>query len=115
MMRKILYTLILVVFAFGVAEAQSIQVTGLGNVIPGDGSNTPVVTDDTDFGIVNVSSGSVTHTFTITNTTAADIVLTGLNSISGSNPGDFSQTNIVNPLLTGGQSTTFTVTFDPNA
>lgn len=41
MMRKILYTLILVVFAFGVAEAQSVQITGLGNVIPGDGSNTP--------------------------------------------------------------------------
>lgn len=117
MMRKILYTLILVVFAFGVAEAQSVQITGLGNVIPGDGSNTPTTTDDTDFGTVVLGGSSVTHTFTVTNTdpNPLNFILVGLDNIAGSNPSDFSKTNISNPLLFGGQSATFDVTFDPNA
>lgn len=114
MMKKLLYTLIFTILAFGVSQAQSIEVTGLGNVIPGDGSNTPSTTDDTDFGSVDVASGSVTHTFTITNTTVFDLLLTGIDNMSGTNASDFTKTNPVNPLLNPGQSTTFTVTFDPN-
>ncbi len=114
MMKKLLCSFILILTTVGFVQAQSINVTGLGNVIPGDGSNTPVVTDDTDFGSIDASAGSVTHTFTINNITASDLVLTGLNPISGTNPTDFSQGSIVNPLLTAGASTTFTVTFDPN-
>tara|TARA_R110002073_G_scaffold139232_2_gene289351 strand:- start:125075 stop:128854 length:3780 start_codon:yes stop_codon:yes gene_type:complete len=115
MMKKLLCTLLFAIIAIGFANAQSINVTGQGIIIVGDGTNTPGPADDTDFGSVDVASGSVTHTFTITNTTAADLILLGLDPIAGANAGDFSQDPIVNPILSGGQSTTFDVTFDPNS
>ena len=114
MMKKLLCTLLLTVMAIGFSNAQSVSVTGLGNVIAGDGTNTPSVTDDTDFGSLDVAATGVTHTFTVTNTTGADIVLLGLNPLSGTNASDFSQVDVADPLLTAGATTTFTVTFDPS-
>ena len=114
MMKKLLCSLLLIITTIGFIQAQSINVTGLGNVIAGDGSNIPVITDDTDFGSVDITSGLVTHTFTVTNTTGSNLVLLGFNPISGANPTDFILGKLGNPFLTPGASTTFPVSFDPD-
>ena len=50
------------------------DVSGGGFSIP-DGDTTPLVTDDTDFGNVQVGNNNP-NTFTITNTGSADLTLT---------------------------------------
>ncbi len=115
MMKKLLCTVLFTVLALGLSNAQSVTVTGLGNLIAGDGTNTPTVTDDTDFGSLDVAATGITHTFTVTNTTGADIVLLGLNPLTGANASDFSQMDVADPLLVAGGTTTFTVTFDPDS
>lgn len=113
MKKKLLWTLVFTVFALGYAQAQNIDVTGLGIVIPGDASNTPSIADDTEFGTVDVGGTPVTHTFTINNLTG-DVIILGLNSLSNST--DFSQSTSPTPnFILGGQSSTFTVTFDPQS
>ena len=81
-----------------------------------DGDLTPAATDDTDFGSVNVTSGSVEHTFTITNAGSAALSLTGASpyvTISG-NTSDFSLTQTPSSsIAAGGGTTTFRVTFNP--
>jgi len=73
--------------------------------------------DTYDFGPVNVSSGSVTQTFTITNVGLADLLLqSSPNKVvkSGTNSADFTMTQPAASTLAPGASTTFTVTFDPS-
>jgi hypothetical protein len=81
-----------------------------------DGSTTPSATNDTDFGSEDVSSGSATHTFTISNTGNVTLNLTGtpdIVAISG-DTGDFSITQPSgSSVASGGGTVTFTVTFDP--
>ena len=79
------------------------------------GDTTPAAADDTDFGDVAVTGGSLTRTFTISNSGGYTLTLTGspLISLTGPGAGDFSVTTQpvtpVGPNLT----TTFTVRFDP--
>ncbi len=78
---------------------------------------TPSTTDDTDFGSVNVASGTVQKTFTIENTGTGALALNGTPkvAISGANAGDFTvMTQPTSPVAAAG-STTFTITFDPSA
>ncbi|MFO7890213.1 MAG: choice-of-anchor D domain-containing protein, partial [bacterium] len=78
-----------------------------------DGDTTPSATDDTDFGSATVASGAVDHTFTIQNTGSVDLSVSV--SITGSHASEF--TIISAPLspVSSGNSTTFTVRFDPDS
>jgi hypothetical protein len=83
-----------------------------------DGDTTPDVADDTDFGQVDLASGSVVHTFTIQNNGALDLNLTDPSPfviISGADAGDFSLTVIPSSPIAAAGSTTFSITFNPSA
>jgi hypothetical protein len=91
------------------------DVSGYGNSIA-DGDMTPSTSDGTDFGSVLVVGGTNPNTFTITNTGALPLHLTGspLVEIGGAHPGDFNVTvNPSTPIAAEGGTTTFTITFDP--
>jgi hypothetical protein len=96
------------------AVAPEITVAGNGTIDIVDGDTTPSVADGTDFGIANITGGTVVHTFTIQNIGATNLTV-GLPSTTGPNAADFSVTLApVSPVIPGG-STTFQVTFDPSA
>ena len=100
-----------------VLPAQEIDVTGLGVSIA-TGDTTPSVTDDTDFGNVDITVGTNPNIFTIHNTGVANLNLTGALPyvvISGAHAGDFTITGIpATPIIPAG-NTTFTITFNPSA
>lgn len=84
-----------------------------------DDDVTPSTTDGTDFGSVAVTGGTVTRTFTITNSGTA-----ALNLISPvppyyvelMTPSGFSvTTQATTPVASGGGTTTFSITFDPSS
>ena len=94
-----------------------IDISGNGNSIP-DGDTTPDASDDTDFGGILISAGSVVHTFTITNdaSATADITLSGspIVEITGTHASDFIVTADPSTPVSPGGSTTFQITFDPS-
>ena len=63
------------------------------------------------------SDGTVSHTFTISNTGDSNLNLTGdpLVAVSGTNAGDFTVTAQPTSPVAPSDSTTFTVQFDPSA
>ncbi|KUJ59173.1 hypothetical protein AR687_24510, partial [Flavobacteriaceae bacterium CRH] len=92
-----------------------INITGNAATIA-NADTTPSSTDYTDFGMANTATGTIVRTFTIENTGAGALNLTGtpLVSITGANASDFSvTTQPTSPINTLG-STTFTITFDPS-
>ena len=94
------------------------EIAMLGNtVVILDGDATPAAADHTDFGGTDVAAGTVTRTFTIQNTGAAALSLTGspLVAIGGTNPGNFAVTAQPAASVAAGASTTFQVRFDPSA
>lgn len=96
--------------------APEISVTGNGADIA-DGDTTPDVADDTDFGSADITTETVSRTFTITNS-GIGILNLGSNaaSLSGANAGDFRI--VAQPAATvaaSGGSTSVTVQFDPTA
>jgi len=100
-------------FSFPVPE---IAVEGNGTDIA-DGDTTPSPADHTDFGTTSVSSGRVVRTFTIRNLSADALNLTGTPrvAVGGAYAADFIVTvQPATPVAAGG-STTFEVTFTPNA
>ncbi len=108
-----------VVFQLQASPSTSVPVIGIkGNATTiANGSVTPSVTNDTDFGTANVVSGTVAHTFTINNTGTAALNLTGSPkvSLSGTNAADFSVTALPASPVAASGSTTFQITFDPSA
>ena len=84
-----------------------------------DGDTTPSLADHTDFGDVNVSSGTQSRIFTITNTGADVLNLTAgmpLVVISGAHASDFTVTAGPSSTIAGsGGTTQFTIEFDPSA
>jgi len=82
-----------------------------------DGDTTPSPSDHTDFGSVNVTSDTVTRTFTIQNAGGETLNLTGGTpvTISGTHAGDFSVTQPSMLAIAPFGSTTFQVEFDPSA
>ena len=83
-----------------------------------DGDSTPATSDHTDFGAVDVSTGTITRTFTIDNIGTAALNLTGASPyivISGTNAADFTITTLPNTPIAAAGSTTFSITFDPSA
>jgi hypothetical protein len=91
-----------------------INIKGNNNTSIANGDTTPSTNDGTDFGSINISSGSVTRTFTIENTGNSDLNITNT-SITGTNASDFSVTDAEATVVTASESTTFTITFDPSA
>ncbi|HOL66453.1 MAG TPA: choice-of-anchor D domain-containing protein, partial [bacterium] len=97
--------------------APEINVQGNGVNIP-NGDTSPSATDGTDFGSVNVASGTVAHTFTMQNLGDANLNLTGSPRVSiiGTHAADFTvTTQPATATIAPGASTTFVVTFDPSA
>lgn len=91
-----------------------VDVQGNGNSITNN-DVTPSITDDTDFGNAEITTGSVEHTFTIANTGLGSLNLTGSSPyvvITG-HTGDFSLTQIPSNSIATGGNTTFKVTFNP--
>jgi dienelactone hydrolase len=71
-----------------------------------------LVPDSLGFGHVVVKHSSSPQTATLTNTGRAALGITGI-TITGSTPGDFSQTNTCGTQVGAGMSCTITVTFTP--
>ena len=94
---------------------QEISVSGNGLPIY-QGDNTPSTLDGTDFGEVEVDGDAVLATFTIENTGDNALALTGtpLIEITGTHAGDFTVASQPNSTINGGQSTTFTLSFNPS-
>lgn len=86
-----------------------------GTAIRNGGTN-PSPADNTEFGAVRVSGFSVSHTYTITNEGSRPLHLDGtpLVSVTGQHAADFSVTAQPGNLLEAGESTTFTIRFDPS-
>jgi hypothetical protein len=82
-----------------------------------DGDNTPSSYDYTDFGTVAVANGTTSHTFTIYNTGAGNLNLTGTPkvTINGAQAGDFSLIGQPANQIAPSGSTTFTIVFDPSS
>lgn len=97
----------------GTATEQEIEVQGNATLIV-DGDATPSLADWTDFGSTDAVSGTVVQTFTIRNTGTLTLT-TGAFSFTGANAGDFTLTTPPNANILPGNSSNFTVTFDPSA
>lgn len=69
--------------------------------------------DGTDFGGIYVTSGTISKTFTIQNKGNAALTI-GAISFSGTGAADYSVTTSPASSITAGNSTTFTVTFNPS-
>jgi Calx-beta domain len=83
-----------------------------------DGDSTPSVTDHTDFGSTDTAGGTVTRVFTINNSGAGALNLTGTPrvGVGGTNAADFNVTvQPATPVAPTNGTTTFTVVFDPSA
>ena len=96
--------------------AATIVVSGNGVSIT-DGDATPSVTDHTDFGTQAASSGSVTRTFSISNSGLGSLLLSGSPAVvlAGTNADQFSVVQPINKVVKPGAVVTFTVTFDPSS
>ncbi|MFD1614152.1 choice-of-anchor D domain-containing protein [Gelatiniphilus marinus] len=102
----------------GTTTLQEIDIVGNGNPIPHDAplTNIPSVTNDTDFGNVNIAGSTNANTFTINNLgTLTNLNLTGgpLVSISGVDAADFTVTTTPSTPIAASSSTDFIITFDP--
>ncbi|MDX5583354.1 MAG: choice-of-anchor D domain-containing protein, partial [Aureibaculum sp.] len=89
------------------ATGPEIDVLGNGISIIGDGTNTPNIADDTDFGQVAPLASSVEHIFTIQNTGTSPLTV---NPSFTTNPIFAVTTGAISPVAAGG-STTIGVTF----
>ena len=89
-----------------------IELRGAGQTI-NNGDITPATIDDTDFG-TQLTGASRNKTYTILNNGTTALTLTGGSphiSISGTDAGFFSVTQLPNPTISSGGSTTFDITY----
>ena len=99
------------------APSPEIDVSGNGTSIA-SGDTSPVISDDTDFGTLDIAGATNANTFTVTNTGNAVLNLTGTPrvSIGGTNAADFTLTvDAAASVSSGGGTSQFTITFDPSA
>lgn len=92
---------------------RNINITGNGTTVVA-GNTTPSVATGTNFGTANVTNGTVVRTFTIENTGNLDMTISSI-TVSGTNAADFAASVVAQTVISGGSSTTFTATFNPNA
>ena len=96
--------------------ASEMEVKGNNTVIV-DGDITPTATDFTDFGSEDILTGSQAQIFTIQNYGNADLVLSNPSTyvdISGTHAADFTVTGVPTSPIATNNSTSFTITFDPD-
>ena len=86
---------------------QTVSLSGSGTIV----SLSP---STLSFGNVSVGISSAPQTITLTNVSASTLKVTGV-SITGTNAGDFSQTNTCGSSVAAKASCTITVTFKPTA
>ncbi|WP_338763885.1 choice-of-anchor D domain-containing protein [Bernardetia sp. ABR2-2B] len=95
-----------------VVLVSEIEIEGNSLAIP-DEDTTPIVGDNTDFGSILFTTGSIEKTFTINNNGDGILNISSI-SRSGTNAGEFAIGGITFPASVAvGGSATFTVTFDP--
>ncbi len=93
-----------------------IDITGNGSSIANNDA-TPSVDDHTDFGSTTTVGGTLSRTFTITNSGNGDLTLSGTPkvTIGGADAADFSVTaQPSSPVAADGGTSTFTIQFDPS-
>jgi len=90
-----------------------IAVSGNGLSIA-NGDETPSSLDHTDFGIVEIASGTRTRTYTIQNTGDGPLSV-GVIAVGGTHPDDFTVSLQPGGSVAPGESTSFQVVFDPTA
>ena len=96
----------------GTGLAPEIEVYGNGISII-NGSSPASSTNNTDFGTVNITTGTVVRTFTVFNTGALSLTLAAA-TITGADAGSFSITTAPTSPLASNTSTTLVITFDPS-
>jgi uncharacterized repeat protein (TIGR02543 family) len=92
------------------------NVTGnSANIISGDA--TASIFDHTDFGYTDIAAGAVVRTFTMQNTGTETLTLSGSPyvAVGGADAAYFVVSGPASGSIAAGASTTFTVTFDPDA
>jgi autotransporter-like protein/HYDIN/CFA65/VesB family protein len=96
-------------------SAPEISLSGNGQNIV-DGDTTPATSDHTEFGTTDITSGTVSRSFTIENTGSATLTL-GANAatLSGANAADFQVTAQPATTIVPAGSSILTVQFDPSA
>lgn len=96
------------------APAPEMDVSGLGiSIANNDGF--PSTTDDTEYGNVDLTGGSVEHEFTITNTGTAALNLAASPPRVVVTGADFTRTqDATTPVALGGGTTKFKITFNPS-
>ncbi len=97
----------------GPATPAEIRVSQVATEIV-DGDLTPSTEDGTNLGAIDVASGTITQTFTISNT-GGTVLNIGSVTISGANAADFVITSPPPATVAPSSSATFNVTFDPSA
>lgn len=98
------------------SEGPEIAISGNGVGIF-DGDTTPHGADHTDFGFLSAESGMRTRTFTLANTGALALNLSGTPKvqISGAHASDFQVSLMPGSPVAASDSTTFEITFDPSS
>lgn len=102
------------IFTFDItAEAREAEIEIVGNgAVINDGDTSPDIADDTDFGTITLG-GSISHTFTISNTNTGTLNLTGTPLVELSNTTDFTVSTLPTSPVAGNSSTTFEIIFSP--
>lgn len=96
----------------GEIVAPEIAITGNGTEIV-TGDTTPATGDDTDFGSIDQTAGTLTRSFTIANTGNGVLTL-GANAASITGSGDFSLSAQPPTSIAASGSATFSLTFNPS-
>ncbi|WP_167917938.1 LamG-like jellyroll fold domain-containing protein [Tamlana crocina] len=96
--------------AMALSSAPEINITGNSNTIIGNGSNTPILTDNTDFGKVQIVSETVTKTFVIENTGAANLTLGNI-LLSGTTDFSIISKPANGTVISAGNSESITISF----
>ncbi len=103
-----------VVITIEAPSAPEIDVSG-SDVSIASGDTTPAATDNTDFGPVELTDGTVARSFTITNSGGQPLNLGALR-ITGDHANDFTvSTDPSTSVAANGGRTSFTISFDPSA
>ncbi len=106
-------TLLWVIFALNLLNAQEIEVRGI-NVNIVDGSTTTTLNNGTNFGKQQSSSGTLIQRFTIENIGNSNLTI-GTFTISGTNSSDFTVTTSPSATVAPKGNTFFEVTFNPSS
>ncbi len=93
------------------------NVTGNSTTIVDEDASASIY-DHTDFGYTDIAVGTIVRTFTIQNTGTETLTLTGITPyvvVGGADASYFTVTSAPSASIAAGGSTTFNITFDPNA